>query len=308
MNKKFFVPLIIILIIVFIGYIIIDLTGKKRPVAVTSNEKVADSSSVEDQWMVSRVFEPPQGNLSAVAVEDNGNIVLGGESYVSVYSSDFVPLWTMDTEKPITAVSSSGDTVFASTIETILEISPEGERISEWGPFEDNAILTSVSANKTLVAFADAGNKIVTILDKQGNLKKIIGISGEPFIVPSAHFDVTISADNMLYVANPGKSRLETRDLDGKVISYIGEPGVGPGEFSGCCNPSNFAVIQGGFITAEKGINRIEILDEHGKFVESVSSANDFKPPIPLDVAVYESKIIYGANPADAKLYVFVHK
>ena len=33
----------------------------------------------------------------------------------------------------------------------------------------------------------------------------------------------------------------------------------------------DFAVIPGGYITAEKGINRIKILNSKGEFVEAVS-------------------------------------
>ncbi|MBG0860262.1 MAG: hypothetical protein IQL11_12220, partial [Bacteroidales bacterium] len=64
----------------------------------------------------------------------------------------------------------------------------------------------------------------------------------------------------------------------------------------------------GGFVTAEKGINRIKILDQLGVFVEFVSSVNNFVPPLPLDIASLDGSLIYGANPADSKLYIFQRK
>jgi hypothetical protein len=88
-------------------------------------------------------------------------------------------------------------------------------------------------------------------------------------------------------------------------MTQFGEPGTAPGAFCGCCNPAHFALIPQGFVTAEKGINRIKILDADGKFIEFVSSKNSFTPSIPLDIASVDGITIYAANPADSKLYVF---
>jgi hypothetical protein len=306
MNKKWTTFFVIVIILVLIGYIVFDVTSKKGK--VSNNTMMIDTSGIPDQWIVSKVFKPGLGKLKAVATSENGNIILGGESFVSCYNSDLDALWTIKTGKPVTAVSVSGDTIFASTIETILEISGKGDLISEWGPFEDSTIITSVSANKAFIVFADAGNRIITILDKKGNVRKMIGTSGEPFIVPSPYFDVELTGDNTLYVANPGKSRIERRNFDGTMTGFFGEAGTAPNAFCGCCNPAHFTMIPGGFITAEKGINRIKILDEKGEFIEYVSSVNHFARPQPLDIASPDGKTIYGANSADSKLYVFKRK
>jgi hypothetical protein len=306
MNKKWATFLVIAIILVFIGYIISDLSLKKEKVAGITT--IADSSEFTDAWMVSKVFEPRLGKLTSVATSDNGNIILGGESFVSDNTPDLGVNWILKTDKPVTAVSASGDTVFASTLQTVLVINGKGELISEWGPFEDSAIITSIASNKPLLAFADAQNKIIFVLDKKGNVRKIIGLAGEPFSVPSNFFDVAFAGNNNLYDANPGNRRIETRTTEGTIIRFFGEPGMAPGAFCGCCNPAHFAVLPGGFVTAEKGINRIKILNEKGDFVEFVSSRNSFAPSTPLDVASYNGKVIYAANPADSKLYVFKRK
>ena len=92
------------------------------------------------------------------------------------------------------------------------------------------------------------------------------------------------------------------------MTSSFGEPGMAPGAFCGCCNPAHFVITPDGFITAEKGINRIKVLDRKGDFVEFVSSENKFVPSIPLDLASADGKTLYAANPADSKLYVFSRK
>jgi hypothetical protein len=306
MNKKWATGAVIGIILVFIGYMVFDLSLKREK--VSDNTAIVDSFRFTDQWMVSEVFEPGMGKLNAVAASQNGNIILAGESFVSVYTSDLNVVWTLQIEKPVTSVSVSGDTVFASTMETVLAINGKGAFISEFGPVENSSIITSVSSNKTFLAVADAQNRRVTIMDKKGEVRKIIGISGEPFIVPSPYFDVELTGDNRIYVVNPGNRRIEERNIDGTIIRFFGTPGMAPAAFCGCCNPAHFALIPGGFVTAEKGINRIKILNEKGEFTELVSSKNNFLPPIPLDVASADGKTIYAANPADSKLYVFKRK
>ena len=77
-------------------------------------------------------------------------------------------IWNTKTPSPVTSLSFSGDSIYASTMDMMLVINNEGKILNEWGPFEDNSIITSVAANKSNVAFADAGNKTVFILDKGG--------------------------------------------------------------------------------------------------------------------------------------------
>jgi DNA-binding beta-propeller fold protein YncE len=193
-------------------------------------------------------------------------------------------------------------------MELIIVLDNTGKIIDEWGPFEDNAIITSVSAGNSSIVFADAGNKILVILDKQGGMKKMIGQNDGQFVIPSPYFDVAVDSAGLIYVANTGHRRIETRGNDGAIISYFGEPGTAPDSFCGCCNPAHFAKIKTGYITAEKGLNRIKILGESGEFKEFVSSKNDFAPSVPLDIASYDGKTIYAANPFDSKLYIFKRK
>ena len=306
MNKKLISILAVLIILIFIVYIIYDTAS---PEAKTTGEKLVDSTKNDaDNWVVTKVFDPGNASLKAVAVSFSGNVLLGGDSWVACYDKDLTPLWNLKTQKPVTALSINGDTIYASTMETIYIISTKGDLKNEWGPYEDSAIITSVSSNKSFIAFADAGNKMVVVLNKKGEVASLVGKTGEPFIVPSPYFDVALTENNTLYIANTGNRRIETRNINGALAGYFGHPGTEPDAFCACCNPAHFAVIPDGFITAEKGLHRIKILDKEGKFVEFVSSVNKFSPPIPLDIASYDGKIIYAVNPADSKLYVFKRK
>jgi outer membrane protein assembly factor BamB len=245
--------------------------------------------------------------LSSVAVSEDGIIFLGGDSFVKSLNPDLTELWNLNTESKITSIAITSDTVFAATTETILLVSTSGTLLSEWGPYEGNSIITSVSAGKSHLAIADAGNKRVFILKKNGEMHSMMGQSEEQFVIPSPYFDVALSGD-ILFVANTGHRRVETWTTEGKKLSQFGEPGTAPGAFCGCCNPAHFALIPQGFVTAEKGINRIKILDRNGDFIEFVSSQNNFIPSVPLDIASSDGETIYAANSANNTLYIFKRK
>jgi WD40 repeat protein len=302
MNKKLASVFSVLILVVFIGYIIFDTS---RPVGIEKKaEKKTSSDTLPEKWKITNELQVTEGSLKAVSVSPSGKIYLGGDSFVSCYQSDLTRLWSIKTPFAVTSLSNSGDTIFASTMEVILIISVDGKLKDEWGPFEDKSFITSVSSDKTRVAYADAGNKMIVILDKQGRVEKIIGQGDGQFVLPSPYFDVALDT-NSFYVANTGHRRIEKRSPEGRLVSMFGEPGMAPGAFCGCCNPAHFVVTPDGFITSEKGINRIKVLGKSGEFIEFVTSRNRFVPSIPLDLASADGNILYAANPADSKLYVF---
>ena len=306
MNKKLIAVISLFIILAFIGYIIYDTITSgtdSKTESVISKEILP-----EDQWIITEEMVSVDGPLISVAVGQDGNIYLGGESYVTCLNQVLSKLWSIKTEGKITALSISGDTVFAASVESITLISTTGKLLNEWGPYEANSIITSISANKKYVAFADAGNKRVFVLKKDGEVYSMMGQADNKFIIPSPYFDVALYGEKTLYIANTGNRRVETWTTEGKLLQFFGEPGSAPDAFCGCCNPAHFAVVPQGFVTAEKGINRIKILSPEGEFLEYVSSKNSFSPPMPLDVASADGKTIYAANHHDSKLYVFKRK
>lgn len=307
MNKTFLTYAALLVIFIFIGFMIYD-SVKPEGSRDALPRRPELLPKPDDMWEIAEDLPVKQGKLKAVAVSEDGFVYAAGDSFISCYDNELNEMWNLKTADPVTSIVCSGDTLFASTIEVVLVVSRQGKLLTEWGPFDQNCIITSVSANHSNVAFCDAGNKKVYILDKGGEVVAMAGQNDPQFILPSAYFDIVLNEDNSFFVSNPGHRRVEKRNTSGEMESYFGEAGLAPEAFCGCCNPSHFTKISNGFITAEKGLNRIKILDNNGDFVEFVSSDNDFEPAVPLDIASVDGSIIYAANPADSKLYVFRRK
>jgi hypothetical protein len=273
-----------------------------------ADDVISNGEDIVDAWKISGEYKVNEGSLKAVSVATSGNIFLGGDSFVSCYSNKMQLLWNIKTTSAVTSLSCWGDSLFASTSDQILVLNRTGKILNEWGPFEDSCMITSISSNSKYVAFADAGNKTVFILDKGGEVKKMIGQNDKHFVIPSPYFDVALDINNNVYAANTGLHRIETYTINGVLKSQFGEAGTAPGSFCGCCAPPHFAIIPQGFVTAEKGINRIKIINKNGEFVEFVNSKNNFIKSEPLDLASADGITIYGAYPGDSKLYIFNRK
>jgi WD40 repeat protein len=306
MKSKLLAYASLLIILAFIGFMIYD-SAKPEKITITQPDSYA---RVEDSWQIAGELTVKEGALKAVAVSPDGSVFVAGGSFVSCYDTSLSKaVWTFNPESPVTALAYKNGILYASTIDQILLISNDGKLSGEWGPYDQGCIITSVTANGSRVAFADAGNKKVYVLDNGGEVVNMAGHDEPSFVLPSAYFDVFLNEDNSFFVANTGHRRVELRNEEGLMESSFGEAGLAPEAFCGCCNPSHFVKIPGGFATAEKGLNRIKILDEKGVFVEMVSSKNDFRAAVPLDIAASaDGKTIYGANPDDSKLYIFKRK
>jgi len=304
MNRKTAGIVAIIIIVVCIGYIVYDVaTGKSdKKIIIDQEDTVQD---IITAWDIINELRFTEGTLKAVASSMDA-IYCGGDSFLVCMDLNYNRLWSINTGNPVNAICHNNDTLYVATDDRIILYSRDGAVCGEWGPYDDGAFLTGISANRKYLAIADAGNKLVFVVDKNGALKSIVGHPGNQFIIPSFYFDVALTSFDTLLVANTGRRQIEFRTLDGDLIRSFGEEGDSFRDFCGCCNPSHFALTPEGYIvTAEKGINRIKILLPSGKLVEPVAQSGIFKASIPLDIAVGENGLIYGAYSGNSTLYTF---
>jgi hypothetical protein len=80
--------------------------------------------------------------------------------------------------------------------------------------------------------------------------------------------------------------------------------------FSGCCNPSHFAILEdGSFVTSEKGLPRVKVYNRIGNLVSVVALAEHFmEGTVGLDLAVDAAQKIYVLDPLQKIVRIFEKK
>jgi hypothetical protein len=214
----------------------------------------------------------------AIALDSSGRMYVAGDKAIRVFShaGNVERVIDLSGEPRCLTVADDG-TIYVGVADHVEVLGAEGQRVASWDPLGDEAVLTSIAKHKDDVFVADAGHRIVLHYDAAGTLVGHIGEKNPDknipgFVIPSPHFDLAVSRDGLLRVVNPGRNRIETYTLDGDLEFAWGERSVDIKGFCGCCNPVNFAILpDGGFVTAEKGLDRVKVYSSDGGFVGVVA-------------------------------------
>ena len=154
MNKKQTALVSVFIIIVFMTYIIYDTFIGKDNVINEQVETSNISDSTKSEWQNIEKLHIQPGKLKAIAIIGDNNILAGGENFLASYNNNLSLNWNVETPDIINCISSDGNTIFAATNELILLYNKNGEKISEWGPYEDNCIITGISSNSQYLVFS----------------------------------------------------------------------------------------------------------------------------------------------------------
>ncbi len=214
----------------------------------------------------------------AIAVDVKGRVYVAGDRAVGVFSAAGNPerLIELSGEPRCLTISEDGK-IYVGVGDHVEVLTPEGQPAASWNPLGEEAVLTSIAKHEDDVFVADAGHRVVLRYDTAGTLLGHIGEKNPDkdipgFVIPSPHFDLAVSQDGLLRIANPGRNRIETYTRDGDLEFAWGERSVGIKGFCGCCNPVSFAILpDGGFVTAEKGLDRVKLYNSDGGFVGVVA-------------------------------------
>jgi len=214
----------------------------------------------------------------AIALDSNGRIYVAGDKAIRVFSNagSFERMIALSGEPQCLTVAEDGG-IYVGRKDHVEVLNAEGKSVASWDSLGDEAVLTSIARHEDSVFVADAGHRIVLHYNAAGTLVGHIGekdldknIPG--FVIPSPHFDLAVSRDGLLRVADPGRNRIEAYTPDGNLEFWWGQRSVKIEGFCGCCNPVNFAILpDGGFVTSEKGLVRVKIYNSDGGFVGVVA-------------------------------------
>lgn len=252
----------------------------------------------------------------AIALGPDGKLYVAGDRAVEVYdrlNGGELSSFRLASVPYSMSIAPDGK-VYIGAKDHIEVYDCTGKMLSRWNPVGGKAYLTSIAATKDAVFAADAGNRVVLKYDLGGRVVSLIGkkdsATGAPgFIVPSPHLDVA-AAGGAVWVSNPGMHDLELYGPDGKLKRAWGKASFAADGFSGCCNPTDIALLPNGkFVTSEKGIPRVKVYSAAGKFEGVVAGFETFKPDVVgLDLTTDAQGHIFVLDPSIKCIRVYVAK
>ena len=262
----------------------------------------------------------PRASLRRVTVGPSGHWYLAAGNHVCQLHPRTGPGWEVTLASTVRCVSTGPEGDLLVGVRDHLEaFDARGQRRSTWAAPGPKAWLTGVCATARDVFVADAASRVVLHYDRGGTLLGRIGTrgagrTGGVFVVPSPYFDVHAGPGEELWVANPGRHRLESFGLEGTPKTSWGVASFDLAGFCGCCNPAHFVRLRDGrFITSEKGIPRIKVYSATGEFEGVVAGPEAFpeyldnlnRGPVGLDVAVDEAGQVLVADTLAGAVRIF---
>jgi hypothetical protein len=319
MKNKLIIALSLALLIALLVFMVKDFFFRKQvnknPYAFNLDSiRAGDTSLVVYKEVKS--LKTSLDEIHGLALDASGNIFVAGNGGVEILAQGRTSGKVLKIGGNSLCIALSDKGIMYLGMDDHLELwSQEGKKLAEWETFGPESVITSIALSGTSVFVADAGQKVVYHCDNSGKLLNKIGLkdpaTGVPgFIIPSPYFDLAISSDGYLWIANPGRHQLEKYDFEGKLLKTWGKATMSMEGFCGCCNPSHFAFIYDSlFVTSEKAIERIKIYNADGSFRSVVAVPDQFDEGTKgLDLAIDKDNRILVLDPVKNLIRIFEPK
>ena len=254
---------------------------------------------------------------TAITIGDDGRLYVSGigvtGSYDRLSGARVGGFKVADTPRAL--ASDPGGGIYAAMRDRVEVYEARASSGADGRSLGPKAVLTSIAATKSDIWVADAGNRVAIKYNPSGQVVALIGkkdpAKHSPGIVtPSPHLDVAAAAGGGVWISNPGRWELELYTADGTMTRSWGKASFAIDGFSGCCNPTDFAILPGGkFVTSEKGLPRVKVYTADGKFEGVVAGGETFKPNVVgLDLATDPQGHVFVLDPASKSVRVYVSK
>jgi hypothetical protein len=282
MKQKMIIGFSILLLLAVIVFIFFDLfngpSRKTENPEIYSIEKLKKIDTSQICYKEAGQIKTTLSSFSGIVVDDNLNVYVCSDREVQIFNRDWKRISEFVVDSNVICITlGTNKEIYLGVGNHLETFDLTGKRTGIWKAFKINSYLTSIAAIGKGVFASDAENEIILRYDKNGNLLNTIGKKDKAkgidgFIIPSMYFDVAAGPDNELWAANTGRHELQCFSPEGELVSSWGLATMQLEGFAGCCNPVHFAILPDGqFVTYEKGLDRIKIYDQSGKYVCVVS-------------------------------------
>ena len=202
-----------------------------------------------------------------------------------------------------------GETIWIGLQGAIARFDREGRPLGRIEDGEKLGLITGLAAARNLLFAADATNRTIHLFE-EGVWQREVGadVNTRGFMIPNGILDLVLDPKSeTVVVAHPQKHRVERYDLQGKLLGKFGRFGMQePGDFGGCCNPTNItATVDGRIVVSEKAPPRVKVYSAEGEFL-SMGGEDVFDPNTKnIDLAADSRGNLYAADPLTCMIEVF---
>ncbi len=311
-----FTLFLIAVVIVFMVYDFYSTDNEVKNVYKYNIDKHKKFDSTLVQYSEISNIKPDINKIKSITIDNTDNIYITGEDKIHIFNKNRKFIRSFVTENESVGIATDNDRkVYIGKRDHVEVRDSLGNIVKKWETINDKVYITNIAISDSSVFVADAGNRIVYRYNLDGEFQNEIGrkdtIKGIPgFFIPSPNFDLLIGRDKELWVVNPGKHSFEAYTESGSLISSWKRTSVGVEGFSGCCNPSNIAILSdGSFVTSEKGIERVKVHKPSGDFKCMVAGSDKFEDGTKgIDLAVDSEDKIYVLDPQKNIIRIFKKK
>ena len=269
-NSDFFRSLGILVLLCGIGIGFFVLVFNRSPV---ENHARTDYRHIPPEWIAYRqtaVFPcPVVGQPICFAVQNDSTFIVGTADPPTLtffdHSGTLLRKINLP-EEPRAIVCNEAGKIIVAHPRHIAVYSAQGNREASWKLPDDKSDIRSLVATSEYLFAADTGTRSIHRWSLDGTFDLTFG---KDFVVYASPITMAYSpATDFLYVANPGKHRVEVFTQQGVYRPELswGEPSASLSGFAGCCNPIGLAVLDDGrIVTVEKAVSRIKIFKTDGQ-------------------------------------------
>lgn len=317
MKNKLILWISVLLLLALIAFMAQDLFVGQQKTQENVYEYDLDALRQIDSKLISHK-EILQVNVEAeavhaIATDQEDNIYVATNKNIFIFDTSGTQKEKMRLRQPASCLSVSEEGNILVGMKNRVDIrKPDGTLRNSFLVKGERTYITSIVIDNNNIFIADAGQGIVHHYDIEGNKIKDIGEEDKEagikgFVIPSPYFDLLLGRQGELWVVNPGRHSLEAYNYNGVQISSWYRTSMSVEGFSGCCNPSNIAMLSdGSFVTAEKGIERIKIHHPSGDFKSVVAAPEKFTPgTVGIDLAVNSKDQILVLDPGKKMVRIF---
>jgi len=267
------------------------------------------------QFQEERRIESGFTHVARLALNAGGSVLVAGDNAVRTFGPDGQPAGEIKLAGPACAVAVGADgKVYAGLRDHVEVYDGQGALAAKWESLGPGARITALAVAAEDAYIADFGPRVVWRCELSGKVRNKLGARDNArnvpgLIAPSPHLDLACGPDGWVYVCNPGRFRIEAYTPAGDLEQQWGKPGMGIEGFCGCCNPIAFALCprpKGGFVTSEKGVARVKVLDGDGNLESVVAGPGSFgEDAFGAGVAVDQQGRVYVLDTGTRAVRVF---